>query len=704
MNLASRPENFERQKKLIEPESGYIPALRVTFFYIIFSGLWILLSDQILASIVTDPATLTQIQTYKGEFFVASSAGLIYILLRNEIRRRDVIERSWRQSERKYRQLVEQASDGIFISDETGRYIEVNPSGCEMLGYTREEMLGLSLADLLPEDEIKHRPLLLDELNTGKQLLIERNMLRKDGSRLIAEISAKALDDGRLQGIVRDISPRIEAEARMRKWADIFEHTRMGLAISDPLTNHLELVNPAYADMHGYQAEELFDQPVEIVYPPDFHEQMLLNLEKSYQDGHHIFETVHRRKDGTAFPVLIDSTVVSNPEGEKLYLIASVQDITDRKKTEQRIQHQVDRLGALRKIDLAISARLTLSETMNVLIQQLADRIQVEVVLIYLLDESLEGLRLAAGYGIRWSDTEKVVPISKVPSAQQVIDQRQTLTRQGISSANLSFELLKPGLATLVYHGIPLILEDKVIGILETYHTPPCQHDQESIDFLEAIAGQAAIAIDNANLYEGLQEKSRQLAEAYDATLEGWSRALELRDQETEGHSQRVTRLTIALARSMSVPDHELIHIRRGTLLHDIGKMGVPDHILLKSGQLSAQEWDVMHMHPEYAYRMLRSVEYLKPALDIPYCHHEWWNGKGYPRGLSGEEIPLAARIFAVVDVWDALRSDRPYRPAWSDSKARHYIIEQAGIQFDPEVVKRFLEIVSDEGEEESKG
>ena len=192
------------------------------------------------------------------------------------------------------------------------------------------------------------------------------------------------------------------------------------------------------------------------------------------------------------------------------------------------------------------------------------------------------------------------------------------------------------------------------------------------------------------------------MAEAYDATLEGWSNALELRDQETEGHSHRVTQLTLQLAGTMGIADKDLVHVRRGTLLHDIGKMGVPDSILLKPGPLTADEWRVMRLHPEYAYRMLKSVGYLKPALDIPYAHHEWWNGNGYPRGLKGEEIPLPARIFAVVDVWDALRSDRPYRPGWSDSDALEYIEAQSGLQFDPEVVKRFLEIVSDE--EELKG
>ncbi|MBX0328533.1 HD domain-containing protein [Oscillochloris sp. ZM17-4] len=181
------------------------------------------------------------------------------------------------------------------------------------------------------------------------------------------------------------------------------------------------------------------------------------------------------------------------------------------------------------------------------------------------------------------------------------------------------------------------------------------------------------------------------LREAYDATITGWSQALELRDKETEGHSRRVTMLTMNLAVAMGVPDEELEHIRRGALLHDIGKMGVPDAILLKPGPLTDAEWAQMRMHPVYAYDLLHKITFLSPAMAIPISHHERWDGKGYPAGLKGAAIPLAARIFAVVDVWDALTNDRPYRPAWPMSKARAYLAEQAGVHFDPAVVEAFL-------------
>lgn len=187
-----------------------------------------------------------------------------------------------------------------------------------------------------------------------------------------------------------------------------------------------------------------------------------------------------------------------------------------------------------------------------------------------------------------------------------------------------------------------------------------------------------------------IEQAHSQLLSAYDATIEGWSRAMDLRDKETEGHTQRVTQLSEKLAKIAGIRQDELIQIRRGSLLHDIGKLGVPDSILLTPNKLTDGEWEVMRKHPQYAYEMIQPIEYLRPALDIPYCHHEKWDGTGYPRGLKGEEIPLSARIFAIVDVWDALTSDRPYRAAWDKQKTLQYINEQSGKHFDPQIVELF--------------
>jgi HD-GYP domain-containing protein (c-di-GMP phosphodiesterase class II) len=187
----------------------------------------------------------------------------------------------------------------------------------------------------------------------------------------------------------------------------------------------------------------------------------------------------------------------------------------------------------------------------------------------------------------------------------------------------------------------------------------------------------------------------KNLRDTYDLTLTGWSKTLEFRDQETEGHSRRVTEITLDLAKRLGITGRELDHIHRGATLHDIGKMAIPDAILLKKGKLTDAEWDVVKQHPIHSKRLLEDIPYLKPALDIPYSHHERWDGSGYPDGLSGEAIPLAARVFAVVDVWDALISDRPYRKGWPKDKALAYIQKQSGKQFDPKVVEAFLYLLN---------
>ncbi len=239
---------------------------------------------------------------------------------------------------------------------------------------------------------------------------------------------------------------------------------------------------------------------------------------------------------------------------------------------------------------------------------------------------------------------------------------------------------------------VPLKLKDEIIGVIFVDSRVYSGLFEESdLEILSAFADQAAVAIDNARLFESLQTANKELRKAYEATLRGWALALELRDKETEGHTQRVTALTEVLARKLGIDEAEMEHIKRGALLHDIGKMAIPDGILLKPGELTLTERKFMELHPLFAKDMLDPIDFLHPAMDIPYCHHEKWDGSGYPRNLRGLEIPFAARIFAVVDVWDALTSERPYRAPMDPAEVRQLIREQSGKHFDPQVVDAFL-------------
>jgi len=359
--------------------------------------------------------------------------------------------------------------------------------------------------------------------------------------------------------------------------------------------------------------------------------------------------------------------------------------------TERNLQ----RLAALRAIDGAINASLDLRLTLNILVEQVLGQLRVDAADVLLLNSASRTLEYAAGRGFR-----SPVPDHSRWQASQGYAGRAVVERRTISLPDLSVAEPDPARAAglayehfQAYHGVPLIAKGRVVGVIEIFQRAPLQPDAEWLNFLEALAEQAAIAIDSAKLFNDLQRSNLDLGLAYEATIEGWSRAMDLRDKETEGHTQRVTELTVRLARALGVSDDEIVHIRRGALLHDIGKMGVPDHILLKPGPLTEDEWARMRQHPGLAYEMLLPIAYLRPALDIPYCHHEKWDGTGYPRGLIGETIPLAARIFAVVDVWDALRSCRPYRAAWPEETVRDHIRSLSGTHFDPRVAEAFLQL-----------
>jgi PAS domain S-box-containing protein/putative nucleotidyltransferase with HDIG domain len=379
-------------------------------------------------------------------------------------------------------------------------------------------------------------------------------------------------------------------------------------------------------------------------------------------------------------------------------LLTAIGDIAanalNRAALHEKTAQKLAQVNALHEIDIAIGSNRKLQPVLEILLHQVMKELKVDATDILVLSPLKRTFDFAAGLGFRNHFVEHShVQMGEGVTGQAALEKRRVSLPDISQEPNFNRGLLFISEDFTSYHCIPLIVDNEVTGILEVFSRSPLNVDSEWFDFFEILAGQAAIAIDNALLFENLQRSNSEIVWAYDATIEGWSHALELRDRETQGHALRVVQLTLDIATEMGMNKADLAQIRRGALLHDIGKMGIPDAILLKPGSLTEAEWAIMREHPVLAYDMLSPILFLRQALDIPYSHHEKWDGTGYPRQLKGKNIPLAARMFAVADVWDALCSDRPYRKAWSEDQAFNYIREQSGKHFDPAVVKAFIKI-----------
>lgn len=366
------------------------------------------------------------------------------------------------------------------------------------------------------------------------------------------------------------------------------------------------------------------------------------------------------------------------------------------RQAEDGREQQIKRLHALRTVDQAIISNLDLDLTLNLFVEEAVNLLQVDAVSVLLLNQNTYLLEFTAGRGFHTEMLRRIpVSVGKGHAGRAALERRTVHIDDLVKEPDMNpRQVILAKEEFVAYYGVPLIVKSRVLGVLEVYSRSPLDPNWEWLNFLDTLAGQATITIDNASMVNSLHRSKIELELAYDRTLEGWSRALDLRDKETEGHTRRVAEMTVKLAAALGLSEEEVIQARRGALLHDIGKISVPDAILLKQGELTEEEWVIMRKHPQYAYELLSPIEYLRPALDIPYCHHERWNGSGYPRGLAGEQIPLKARIFSVVDEWDALTSDRAYRKAWNRTKVMKRIISLSGVYFDPRVVEQFMNLV----------
>lgn len=532
------------------------------------------------------------------------------------------------------------------------------------------------------------------------------------GEKIYSIIITPVTKEGYVNLYGRDITERKKSEGLV----SLQSHALNAAANAIMITNDegtIEWVNSAFAKLTGYSAQEAIGRnPRDLVKSGEQGQAFYKRIWDTILGGE-VWrgEIINRRKDESLYTEDLTITPIKDTAGNIEHFIAIKQDITERKVAEdvlrkseeqnrflyQSAQKHLSQTVSLRRIDVAITNSLDLKFILGIVLDQVIEQLQVDAADILLYNPALHRLEFCVGKGFRTVALQNTTVPMGVSFAGRAVLERRRIDIPDLTKENkVSFSHLDQAFEHFVdYHVLPLMVKGKVLGVLGTFKRNPFEADAAWLDYLDALGGQAAIAIDSATLFNDLQTSNDQMVLSYDTTIEGWSRALDLRDKETEGHTQRVTFATIQLARQMGLSDEKLVHMRRGALLHDIGKMGIPDAIMLKPGPLTAEEWAIMKQHPQFAQDLLAPIAYLQDALDIPYCHHEKWDGTGYPRGLKGDLIPLAARIFAVEDVYDALTSDRAYRKGWTKEKALAHIEEQSGKHFDPQVVEKFLQYLN---------
>jgi PAS domain S-box-containing protein len=623
------------------------------------------------------------------------------IELEHKLAMQESIQREMHESSERYRLLIETSPDAIALIGLDGIFLMCNQSKAELLGFDHpDELLGKHFHELIaPEYHALVQELVTRVIEAESIRNVRYEMIRpSDGVRIPVETSASVLRDShkRPEGFL-SISRNITDQVRYERERETIVTVAAAMRTA---TSRAEMVPILLNQMtHVLDADE-------VTLCRMVNGELILEHQVCKPDASpHIGSDTSLH---TAFvPLIVQESIIGKLcircqrkiSGDDMHLLRAIGDMAanafHRMSLHEQTMRRLKHLQALHTIDMAITTSLDLNHTLDVLLEQVMVQLNVDAADVLLYNPITQMLEYAAARGFRFDTiTRSRVALGEgyaghaahTQSLVCIPDVRQEESR--VRNAILDTE----GLRT--YYGVPLIARGALKGVLEIFHQTPFKADQEWLDFFKTMASQAAIAIDNAEMFAELERSNDELILAYDATIQGWARALELRDVETEGHSRRVTDLTLMLAHLSGFKDEDIVHIRRGALLHDIGKMAIPDSILLKAGPLTDEEYAIMQQHTLYAYDMLSPIRFLRPALDIPLCHHEKWDGTGYPQGLKGTEIPFPARIFAVVDVYDALLSDRPYRNGWQKEAVCTYIREQAGKHFDPHIVEIFLQMV----------
>ena len=642
-----------------------------------------------------------------GKTYLDEHGQVVGLISSRNITERNRAEEALRASESKFRSYNEYAPLGVFVVDQYGRYIEVNAAANQMLGYTEFELLQLSISDVLAPQSLEaglqqFQTVVQDGSASGEFLF-----RRKDGTQFWATVLAVRLSEDRFMSYCEDITKRMQADKELRGTRRFLQ------SVQDALSAHLAIlddegtivqVNSTWRDFGIQNGLKHSDHCIGMNYLDVCDSAQGVHAEEASLVANAIRELLKGGNDEirVEYPCHAPgqqrwfiARITSFENNDRMWIAVAHMDITERKLAEAKIQRQLEHLTALSAIDRVIAANFDLKLSLSEILAHVTKELGVDAADILVLNPDSNMLEYGSARGFRTRAVRKAEVRLGESYAGRVALERQLIQipDMGNEPENPLLTMHLAGEDFVCYYGVPLITKGQVKGVLEVFNRTALAPDGEWFDFLETLAGQAAIALENATLFESLQNSNVELSLAYDATIEGWSRALDMRDKETEGHTQRVTTMTVKLARAFGFSKSELVQVRWGALLHDIGKMGVPDGILLKPGPLTEEEWVVMRGHPTFANEMLSPIRYLRLALDIPNSHHEKWDGSGYPHGLKGTQIPLVARIFAVVDVWDALTSDRPYRSAWTQEKVREHILASSGTHFDPQVVDLFMQI-----------
>ncbi|ULH17039.1 PAS domain S-box protein (plasmid) [Deinococcus sp. KNUC1210] len=656
---------------------------------------------------------LTSIGTWI-DVTVYPARGGISVFLR-DITEHHHIQEALRTSEARFSKVFQASPIPIIITRQRDQhFIDLNEAFVIASGYQRDEVIGRTSRELrFWVDQLQHDDI-VRVLTQGDQVSNREVRLRvKSGEERDMVISVMPVElDGEpcIMNLIRDISNEKRAqqileasELQYRQIAADLQRTldlSVDMITSSDADGRFVSVSAACRQILGYAPEELLGRlSLEFVHPDD---RAITKLEaQSVKAGQVTTTFQNRYLHKTGEVVWIEWAAVRLPGDPLIYSVA--RDITQRKvaaadieRLNEHLRQQLQYLTSLREIDQAIASSQELTVTLGLILDNITQQLGADAVTLLLLDPQTSALDYAVTRGFATPLQASTVQL-ETSLAGEVALSRQALVIPDLQTTALSSDwrgvLLRERL--MAYYGVPLMAKGTVLGVIEVLHREPFEPSATWLETFDMLGAQAAIAIDNARLFAALERRNQDLRLAYDETIEGWARALDLRDKETEGHSRRVTELTVQLCRCLGVAPETLVDVRRGALLHDIGKMGIPDAVLLKPGKLSEEEWGLMKRHPEYAVRLLSPIKFLRSALDIPRCHHEKWDGSGYPAGLSGKAIPLMARAFAVVDVYDALTSDRPYRAAWTRERALQHIQRESGTHFDPEVVAAFFALLS---------